>query len=248
MRADAGSLEDRIGYHFHDGSLLRRALTHSSYVNEQTYGADSPELHNEQMEFLGDAVLGLIASEILVRRFPAYREGRLSQLKHHVVSAAHLYEVGRSLEIGRYLQLGRGEEVSGGREKKTLVADALEALIAAIYLDGGLAAARAFVLDVIVAAAGPEFGVCKGAAPSEIVDYKSALQELARARGFPLPRYTIVRELGPAHARTFTVEVQVGKDLSATADGLSKKSAAQQAARGVYGQLLAAGQNGSSIT
>jgi ribonuclease III len=248
MRADAGSLEDRIGYRFTDAGLLRRALTHSSFVNEQNYGADSSDLHNEQLEFLGDAVLGLIASETLVSRFPAYREGRLSQLKHHIVSAVHLYEVARGLEIGRYLRLGRGEECSGGREKKTLVADALEALIAALYLDGGMTAARAFVLDFVLAAAGPGFGVQEKAPASEIVDYKSALQELARARGLPLPRYTIVRELGPAHARMFTVEVRLGQELSATGDGLTKKSAAQQAARGVYDELLFRAPDGPSAT
>jgi ribonuclease-3 len=237
-RADVESLEERIGHSFANRELLRRALTHSSWAYDQAQATPgSTPADNEQLEFLGDSVLGFLISEMLVARFPAYPEGKLSKLKHRLVSAAHLLEVGRELEIGCYLQLGRSEEMSGGREKHSLLADALEALIAAIYLDGGMAAARDFVTRFVVEAAGPNFGL-DGDSPPVLLDYKSALQELAQARRMPEPRYAIVRERGPSHLKTFTVEARVGKDLAATGEGMSKKSAAQQAARVVYERML----------
>jgi ribonuclease-3 len=246
MRADVESLEKRIGYCFTDRELLRRALTHRSQANDHPSSDSACPAHNEQLEFLGDSVLGFVASEMLVDRFPSYREGRLSKLKHHIVSAAHLHDVARSLNLGAHLLLGRSEEMSGGRQKKTLLANALEALIAAVYLDGGLAPARRFILDTIVAAAGPAFWLSEDALTAESLNYKSALQELAQAHGMPQPRYTILRERGPAHARTFTVEVKVGKEWNATGDGSTKKSAAQQAARLIYDQVLAAVQAGTT--
>ena len=145
MRAEPASLELRIDYQFSHAELLRRALTHSSLANESHTGASSPLNDNEQLEFLGDSVLGFLVAEALVRRFPEYREGELSRLKAHLVSAAHLHGVARRLDLGGYLELGRSEEMSGGRAKKTLLVDALEAIIAAIWLDGGLEAARSFV-------------------------------------------------------------------------------------------------------
>src|SRR5258708_32653888 len=141
MRADTASLELRIDHHFSDSELLRRALTHSSLANETRTGPSSPQNDNEQLEFLGDSVLGFLIAEALVRRYPGYREGELSRLKAHLVSAAHLHGVARRLEIGSYLELGRSEEMSGGRDKKTLMVEALEAILAAINPDGGEQAA-----------------------------------------------------------------------------------------------------------
>ncbi len=226
MRAEPASLELRIDYQFSHAELLRRVLTHSSLANESRTGVSSPLNDNEQLEFLGDSVLGFLVAEALVRRFPDYREGELSRLKAHLVCAAHLHGVARRLDLGVYLELGRGEEMTGGRAKKTLLVNALEAIIAAIFLDGGLEAARSFVTahvltDIQLA----------------ITNFKGALEELAQAQKLPQPRYTIVREQGPEHSKTFTVEVRVGKDWTGQADGSTKKIAAQRAAREVYERL-----------
>jgi ribonuclease III len=236
MRAAPATLEQRVDYHFSNPELLNRALTHSSLANESRSGA-TPVTDNEQLEFLGDSVLGFLISEALVRRYPGQSEGELSRQKAHLVSAAHLHGVARHLDLGSFLELGRSEEMSGGRAKKTLLVDALEAVIAAIYLDGGVDAARqfvhAFVLDAPLSSdveAGTDI-------QPAITNFKSALQELAQSRKLPQPRYAIVREKGPEHSKVFTVEVRVGKDWTGQADGRTKKVAAQRAARGVYERL-----------
>lgn len=246
MRAEATTLEQRIDHHFSDPELLRRALTHSSLANEARPGGP-PLSDNEQLEFLGDSVLGFLIAEALVKRYPGQSEGELSRQKAHLVSAAHLHGVARRLELGSHLELGRSEEMSGGRAKKTLLVDALEAVIAAIYLDGGVEAARSFVHGhVLDAPIGNDAEAGTDIQPA-ITNFKSALQELAQSRGMPQPRYAIVRERGPEHSKVFTVEVRVGKELSGQADGRTKKIAAQRAARGVYERLLAdaaAAENG----
>jgi len=234
MRADVASLEARLGHCFADREILRRALTHSSHAHEQAGGATALARDNEQLEFLGDSVLGFLVSELLVSRFPACSEGRLSTLKAQLVSAAHLHKVAQALELGEYLKLGRSEEKTGGRAKKTLLVNAAEALIAALYLDGGMEAARAFVEGQVVE--GAHLADADPAHPA-VADYKGALQELARARNLPLPRYSVIRECGPEHSKTFTVEVRIGKEWSSQGEGLSKKSAAQKAARDVYDRL-----------
>jgi ribonuclease-3 len=234
MRETIETLEEAIGHRFADRELLGRALTHSSHVHEQTAARSTTLADNEQLEFLGDAVLGFLVSEALVRRFPSYPEGRLSKLRAHLVSAVHLHSVARQLRLGHFLFLGRGEELSGGRAKKTLLVDALEALLAAVYLDGGADAARRFVETHVL---GGQFESV-GAEPfPPAVDYKSALQELAQARKMPPPRYSTLREDGPEHSKTFTVEVRVGRDWVAQAEGASKKSAAQGAARIVLDKM-----------
>jgi ribonuclease-3 len=237
MRADTASLELRISHHFSDPELLRRALTHSSLANESRTGPSSPLNDNEQLEFLGDSVLGFLIAEALVRRFPGYREGELSRLKAHLVSAAHLHGVARRLDLGSYLELGRSEEMSGGRAKKTLLVDGLEAVIAAIYLDAGLEAVQSFVsAHVLDAPFSGDEDAGTDIQPA-ITNFKSALQELAQSRKLPQPRYVIVKERGPEHSKTFTVEVRVGKDWTGQAEGRTKKIAAQRAARGVYERL-----------
>jgi ribonuclease-3 len=239
MRAELATLEQRIDYRFSDPALLRRALTHSSLANETRAGA-APLADNEQLEFLGDSVLGFLIAEALVRRFPAYNEGELSRSKAHLVSAAHLHGVARRLELGSFLELGRSEEMSGGRAKKTLLVDALEAVIAAIYVDGGLDCARMFVAAFVLdAPVGNDAEAGTDIQPA-ITNFKSALQELAQSKGLPQPRYTIVRERGPEHSKVFTVEVRVGKDWSGQADGRTKKIAAQRAARGVFERMAEA--------
>jgi ribonuclease-3 len=239
-------LETALGHHFKNRKLLFRALTHSSRVHEiQAAESSGSDTDNEQLEFLGDSVLGFLISESLVQRFPSYPEGRLSKLKAHLVSAAHLYEVAQTLELGQYLILGRGEEMSGGRAKRTLLVDCLEALIAALYLDGGIDVTRNLVNHWIIgdrarptaqaSARGLDEAEILGA---PIVDFKSALQELAQVRKLPQPRYVIVSERGPEHSKTFTIEARVGRDWISQAEGFSKKSAAQKAARGVFDKLM----------
>jgi ribonuclease-3 len=238
MRAELDILQARVNYRFSGLELLHRALTHSSASHESHSGPCSPDRDNEQLEFLGDSILGFLTSEALVQRYPEYREGELSRMKAHLVSATHLYGVARRLDLGSYLELGRSEEMSGGRAKKTLLVDALEALIAAIYLDGGVDPVRTFVAQqVLDAPAGSDLPLDAGV-QSEITNFKSALQELAQSRKLPQPRYAIVRERGPEHSKTFTVEVKVGKDWVGQAEGGTKKVAAQRAARNVYERLL----------
>lgn len=236
MRAELENLEARIGYRFADQELLRRALTHSSLAHETCAGAGSPLDDNEQLEFLGDSILGFLVSEALVRRFPLHREGELSRIKAHLVSAAHLHGVARRLNLGAHLELGRSEEMSGGRAKKTLLVDALEALIAAMFLDGGLEPVRVFVAGAVLDAP-PDEDEIDGDVQPGITNFKSALQELAQAHGLPQPRYAIIRERGPEHSKTFIVEARIGKDWNAQAEGRTKKVAAQRAARGIYDRL-----------
>jgi len=238
MPEELSSLERKLDHRFSDPSLLRRALTHSSQANETRAASGLPAGDNEELEFLGDSVLGFLVAEALVRRFPDFAEGDLSRLKAHLVSAAHLHGVARRLDVGSYLELGRSEEMSGGRAKKTLLVDALEALIAALYLDGGMEIVRAFVAaHILDAPVSADEDAGTDVQPA-IANFKSALQELAQSRKLPQPRYAIVRERGPEHSKVFTVEVRVGKECGGQAEGRTKKIAAQRAARAVYERLL----------
>ena len=236
MRAELALLEAGLGYRFVSPELLHRALTHSSAAHEAQTAAGAPNQDNERLEFLGDSILGFLTSAALVERHPEAPEGELSRLRAHLVSATHLYGVACALDLGRYLQLGRSEEMSGGRGKKTLLVDALEALIAAIYLDGGMEPARIFVADHVLDAVS-EDPALDPEVQASITNFKSALQELAQSRKLPQPRYAIVHERGPEHSKTFTVEVRVGKDWTGQGEGASKKMAAQRAAQQVYQRL-----------
>lgn len=232
MAIELESLERTLGHTFRNRELLERALTHKSKVYERPSAHEGPG-DNEQMEFLGDAILGFVVSECLYTHQPTSAEGRLSKIKAHLVSAARLHQVALSIGLGEYLFLGRGEELSGGREKRTLLADAVEALIAALYLDGGLEPAHRFIHQHVIGDCDlPEVGLDQA-----ITDYKSALQETAQSLKLPQPRYVIVAEEGPEHAKTFTVEVRLGKDWSSQAQGLSKKAAGQKAAEMILQQL-----------
>jgi ribonuclease-3 len=239
MSADLASLELKLDYRFTDPERLRRALIHSSLANECRTGQGTPMDDNEQLEFLGDSILGFLIAEALVARLPESHEGELSRLKAHLVSAAHLHGVARRIELGSYLELGRSEEMSGGRAKKTLLVDALEAVIAAIYLDGGITAVRSFVTAHVLDA--PYFSDEDAGTDIQpaITNFKSALQELAQSHKLPQPRYAVIRERGPEHSKVFTVEVRVGKEWTGQADGRTKKIAAQRAARGVFERLQA---------
>jgi ribonuclease-3 len=239
MEAGKSALELRLGYKFRDEHLFARALTHKSRAFEATGGPEGRPGDNEQLEFLGDSILGFLISELLVSRHPTFPEGRLSKLKAYLVSANHLYSVALRIGLGQHLFLGRGEEMSGGREKRALLGDAVEALLAALYLDGGIDAARAFVRTEVVG----EFDSARSEEDGLVVDFKSALQEIAQALGLPTPRYVIVRESGPEHKKIFTVEARVGPDWADRAEGSSKKAAGQKAAERVLDLILS--QNGS---
>ena len=225
MVQDLSRLEGELGYQFSNPALLVRALTHSSHTHETLDHENG--FDNETMEFLGDAVLGFVVSARLIEAYPQYPEGKLSKLKAHLVSAAHLEGAARQLRLGEYLQLGRGEELSGGRNKRALLVNALEAVIAALYLDGGTEVARRFVERFVIAdrltAAGPKEDLFE--------DYKSTLQEFLQAAKLPQPKYLVVKERGPQHHKIFTIEVRIGNDFSAQAEGPAKKAAAQEAAR-----------------
>ncbi len=221
-----------IGHRFQDTELLIRALTHKSRAHEEP-GVVSADSDNEQLEFLGDSVLGFVVSDCLVRRFPEAPEGRLSKLKSHLVSATKLYEVAKDLELGRHLLLGRGEEMSGGRAKRALLADAVEALIAAVYLDGGMNPARRLIEQWVLGG----MDLADETLIIQLSDHKSDLQEAAQARKLPLPRYVIINEEGPEHAKVFTVEARLGKRWTGRAQGQSKKSAGQKAAKAILDQL-----------
>ncbi len=229
MNADLNALEAILGHNFENRELFERALTHKSCAADKS--SQDAAADNEQLEFLGDSILGFLVSETLVARNPAFPEGRLSKLKAYLVSAAHLHAVALQVNLGGYLLLGRGEEMSGGREKKALLANAVEALIAALYLDGGIEPVRRFVVQHIM---GEPLSPDEGA---QVTDHKSALQEMAQALKLPQPRYSTVEERGPEHAKTFLVEVSIGRDWVSQAEGLSKKSAGQKAAEQILQQL-----------
>lgn len=231
--AELDALQQALGHRFRDVRLLERALTHSSHAHEAGMEGEASG-DNEQFEFLGDAVLGLVTSEFLFHKYSEKTEGQLSRLKAHLVSARHLEEVARSLGLGEYLRLGRGEERSGGRAKAALLVDALEALLAALYLDAGFEAARRFVTERVLAGELERLEKQEGAT---VIDHKSALQELLQAEGRPQPQYSVVAEHGPEHRKTFTVELIVpgsrgGREAFVTrATGPTKKKAEQEAAR-----------------
>lgn len=235
---DIAALEKALDHKFQDPELLARALTHSSYAREQRDQEhdDAAAFDNEQQEFVGDSVLAFVTSQELVKRFPQYQEGELSKLRAYLVSARHLVQPARNLEIGKYLRLGRGEERSGGRSKSAILVDALEAVIAAIYQDGGLRAASKFILREILR---PELQRIENEHGDglPVTDYKSALQEQAHAAGRKRIVYAVVKEEGPEHKKVFTVEARIigesgeAPEFVARAEGPTKKRAEQTAAR-----------------
>ncbi len=214
-----------LSYHFANSAILNEALTHKSYVNERR---DQDYKHNERLEFLGDAVLSLIISDYLAKQYPALSEGALSKLKATLVSEATLATVARRLDLGSRLKLGRGEERSKGREKASLLADALEAVIAAVYLDGGFEVSR----DCTIAMLSEELRQieCLHTKPGG-EDSKTRLQEWCQRRYDSLPQYVTVRESGPDHEKVFEIEVHVNNHILGRGAGRSKKEAEQAAAR-----------------
>jgi ribonuclease-3 len=225
---DFAQIENNFGHTFGNRALLGRALTHRSWAHEQVApGAESHvrALHNEALEFVGDSVLGLIVADYLFRSYPEVTEGELSRMKHSLVSAATLAKVSERLELGRFLRIGRGEEKTGGRRKSALLADAFEAVLAAVFLDGGLPAATDFLLRAL----GPELAATTpDVAANE--DFKTKLQEVLQAARQTAPRYEVVTTEGPPHRRTFHVAA-VWPGGRAQASGQTIKAAEMNAAR-----------------
>ena len=223
LRDEFEELQNRIGYRFRDRGLLEHALTHRSRAAEDASGGVAD---NESLEFLGDAVLGLVVADVLFRKYPESDEGQKSKIKASVVSTQALARHAEQIQLGEHLLLGRGEEKTGGRFKQALLADGYEALIAALYLDGGLPEAAAFLERELNDA------IETGASQTVVGhDYKSALQERLQALERPLPEYRVAAETGPDHRKMFTIEVVVAGEILGGATGKAKKEAEQEAAR-----------------
>ena len=229
LRHEFESLQQAIGYRFRDRGLLEHAMTHTSRANEDVSGGVRD---NESMEFLGDAVLGFVIADALFREFPEFNEGQKSKTKASLVSTATLARQAAQLDLGEHMLLGRGEEKSGGRRKQALLADSYEALIAAIYLDGGVEPAQAFILREF----GPMIAEVRRTGVLDR-DYKSALQELVQSREMPLPEYRLAGSIGPDHGKLFQVDVIVRGERIASASGRSKKEAEQEAAKAALEKL-----------
>ena len=213
-------LEEKIGYHFHDRDLLTTALTHSSYANEKHGEAQS----YERLEFLGDSILGLVTAEFLYPHEPRLPEGRMTRLRAELVCEVSLHKTALELGLGRYMRLGRGEEHTGGRERPSILADMVEAIIAAMYLDSGMDQARSFILERILHDV--EFGDSHRSA-----DYKTQLQELVQRRSNQVITYRLKGESGPDHDKTFLFEVLINGETCGEGSGKTKKEAEQMAAR-----------------
>jgi ribonuclease III len=216
-----------LGVKFNDLSLLHQALTHSSRVNEKKGSAS-----NERLEFLGDAVLGLIIAEKLYYDFPDYTEGEMTQIRAALVRSGTLFRVAKSINLGDYLFLGKGEETSGGREKMTNLESALEAIIAAVYLDQGLPEAKSLILKLLT----PEIEKATGKSPD--IDYKSKLQEIMQRKYHAAPSYELVDTTGPEHDRYFIAEARLGERVLGRGTGRSKKSAETEAAKAALEKII----------
>ena len=214
-------LENKLGYSFKEKKLLLTALTHSSYANEnRSEGIEC----NERLEFLGDSVLGQVVATYLFLQFPQMPEGQMTRLRAELVCEQSLYEIAKALELGRYIRLGRGEEHTGGRHRESILADAVEALIAAMYLDGGIDTAKDFIYKHLLSDADIEQA-------HPVSDYKTALQELVQKKHGQSLSYETVSESGPDHNKTFTVELRLNGKIIGTGSGRTKKEAEQLAAK-----------------
>jgi ribonuclease-3 len=236
MAAPLGKLESLIGHRFGDLKLLERALTHRSWAHENLKG-DKAEAHlaeNESFEFLGDSILGLIIAEKLFSDGPDRTAGELTAMKHHLVSSVKLAEVAGRIRLGDYIRMGRGEEQNGGRTKPAILADALEAVIAAVFLDAGYTTARVFVRRLFS-------DDLKAVTPRSSIDPKTRLQELLQSQNIAAPTYTLLRSEGPPHKRTFHVEA-VWANGRSSGEGASIKAAEMQAAEKALSELAPSGE------
>ena len=228
--ASLNTLQSTLGVRFNNPAILEQAITHASYINENPAGTVGD---NERMEFLGDALLNLFVAEKLYRDFPGLPEGKLTEIRVSMVRQDKLAEKALQLKLGDYLLLGRGEDASGGREKRNNLADAYEALTAAIYLDQGFETARSFVLSGFAT----DIQAIKGGKHSP--NFKALLQELTQAEFKALPEYEIIESTGPDHDKIFCVSVSLGDVLLAVGSGKTRKTAESEAARAAYSKLVA---------
>ena len=213
------TLEKKLGYSFSNRELLSEAFNHSSYANEHRGAGISS---NERLEFLGDSVLGFVTAEFLFKNYPRLPEGDLTRMRAALVCEQSLYEVAKMLELGQYLKLGKGEEAGGGRERQSILADAVEAVFAAVYLDGGMEQIRGLIHRVLLS---------RAPAAEERKDYKTTLQEIVQRKIGQQLTYHMVEESGPDHNKTFVFEVRLNGEPIGRGDGHSKKEAEQAAAR-----------------
>lgn len=220
-RKTLNALEERLEYRFHDLALLDTALTHTSYVK----GDGRASAHNERLEFLGDAVLELCTSEYLYLRFPDYDEGAMTRFRAQAVCEGALYQVAREYGLGAMLLLGRGEDHSGGREKPSILSDAVEAVIGALYIDGGMEVAKGFIMRFV------HNSVADAMAGRLIKDHKTMLQEYVQKRHMGQIVYELTGSSGPDHNKTFTMRVLVAGETAGIGEGRTKQEAGQQAAR-----------------
>lgn len=214
-------LEEKIGYHFHRKELLNEALTHSSYANERK---SQHVKYNERLEFLGDAVLSIVVSDYIFKNCPELPEGELTKLRAALVCEKSLFEFAKQIDLGSYLYLSRGERNNGGSERPSILSDAFEALIAAIYIDGGMEPAAKHILNFVIPA-------IKGSKKKQVKDYKTTLQEIIQKNPGERLQYVLVSESGPDHNKHFVFEVHLNSNVIGKGGGRSKKEAEQQAAR-----------------
>ena len=223
------ALEEKLGCVFRDRALLETALTHSSYANEKhSAGIEC----NERLEFLGDSILGVTVADYLFRHYPNMPEGRMTRLRAELVCEQSLYHVAQRIGLGQALRLGRGEERNGGRERPSILSDAVEAVIAAMYLDCGLETAQKFICSFLLSDLGEEEPLC-------LTDFKTGLQELVQSRSGQVLTYELVGESGPDHAKSFVVDVLLNGVHVGRGTGRTKKEAEQSAAKNALGSLNA---------
>ena len=221
-------LQQNIGYQFHSLHLLRQSLIHRSFANE----SGDPNIEdNEKFEFLGDSVIGFVISDLLYHSFPNFREGDMSRVKSHVVSESFLARLARDIDLGEFMLLGKGEASSGGHRKNSLLSDCYEALVAAVYLDGGIEPAREFLIRSF------KERIETLVYDRHILDHKSLLQEHAQEIFHCIPRYRLRRTIGPDHERTYEMELHIQGDIFSVGTGRNKKEAEQNAAKAALEKL-----------
>ena len=221
------TLEEKIGYIFRDRALLDNALTHSSYANEHR---EQGSLSNERLEFLGDSILGLVVADHLYRTRPDLPEGDLTRIRAALVCESSLVDVAKELDLGAYLKLGKGEESGGGRHRPSIQADAVEAMLAAVYLDGGIGQARKLIHDLILGHEREKTAAGR--------DYKTSLQELVQRESGQVLTYRLIGESGPDHAKLFSMEVLLNGRPIGAGRGHSKKEAEQAAAKAAVEKMV----------
>lgn len=228
MQEELVMLEKKLEYSFRDRDIIIQALVHSSFANEK---GQKDIISYERLEFLGDAILQLIISEYLFTKYPDFPEGELTKFRSRIVCEATLVDCAKALDLGEYMYFGRGEELTGGRERASILADCFESVVAAIYLDGGMSSAQTFVLRIM------ETKIIDAVTGKIFIDYKTRLQEVIQAQKITQIRYVVLDEQGPDHSKTFQMNVIINDQVVGTGSGRSKKEAEQLAAKMALGRI-----------